>query len=73
MNLIRAVKTFGAGHRLKGRTQKRYRWPLHPKLMYFFVEGNDIGRVIIGPRPIDLKLGGNTGQVLRILWYLGAK
>jgi hypothetical protein len=39
MNLVRAVKTFGAGDMPKGRTQKRYRRPLHPKLMYFFVEG----------------------------------
>jgi hypothetical protein len=40
INLVSAVKTFGAGDKPKGRTQKRYRWPLHPKLMYFLVERN---------------------------------
>jgi hypothetical protein len=38
--VVRAVKTFGAGDKPKRRTQKRYRRPFHPMLTYFFMEGN---------------------------------
>jgi hypothetical protein len=41
MNLVRDVKTFGAGESPKGRTQKRKSLPFHPKHMNFLMEAHE--------------------------------